>query len=95
VPGEIIAEADLYLIDLGDTVPQVLASVLPATFQTTAFGALLVNRQFIIALAIGGVAYPLSLYRDIGKLAKASSLGELAAYGLFALLMHRLTLYSL
>jgi len=44
--------------------------------QKTALGAMLVNRQFIIALAIGGVAYPLSLYRDIAKLAKASSLGE-------------------
>lgn len=39
-------------------------------------GKIITNRQVVIALAIGCVAYPLSLYRDIAKLAKASSLGE-------------------
>ncbi|KAG7563097.1 hypothetical protein FFLO_01405 [Filobasidium floriforme] len=62
----------------GDTIPHVLASLLPQPVRETGLGAMLVNRQFIIALAIGGVAYPLSLYRDISKLAKASSLAVLS-----------------
>jgi hypothetical protein len=79
VQGSLACLKEAYLTNVtsstGDTIPHVLASLLPQPVRETALGAMLVNRQFIIALAIGGVAYPLSLYRDISKLAKASSLG--------------------
>ncbi|KAJ9107497.1 hypothetical protein QFC21_000952 [Naganishia friedmannii] len=61
---------------LGDTIPHVIASIFPS-FKTTPVLWLLVNRKFVVFLATVFVAYPLSLYRDIGKLSRASSMGEL------------------
>lgn len=58
----------------GDTIPHVIASVFPS-FKTTPVLWLLVNRKFVVFLATVFVSYPLSLYRDIAKLSRASSMG--------------------
>jgi sodium-coupled neutral amino acid transporter 11 len=51
----------------------VLAAVFPA-LRTSTFFSFLINRQVVIILCTALVSYPLSLYRDITKLAKASAL---------------------
>ena len=66
-------------IIIGDTIPQVLRSAFPNLINTPVL-SILVNRQFIIALCTLCVSYPLSLYRDIHKLARASGL---ALVGMF------------
>jgi amino acid permease len=58
---------------VGDTIPHVLAAVFPA-LRTSTFFSFLINRQVVIILCTALVSYPLSLYRDITKLAKASAL---------------------
>jgi sodium-coupled neutral amino acid transporter 11 len=57
----------------GDTIPHVIRSVFPHLKSTpvlSVFG----NRQFVIALCTICVSFPLSLYRDIHKLSRASGL---------------------
>lgn len=63
-------------IIIGDTLPQVFRSVFPK-LPTMPIFKIFVNRQFIIALCTIGVSYPLSLYRDIHKLSRASGLALL------------------
>lgn len=60
-------------IIIGDTLPNVMRSVFPK-LETIPILRLLVDRQFVIALCTLGISYPLSLYRDIHKLARASGL---------------------
>lgn len=60
-------------IIIGDTIPHVIRSIFPS-LHTVPVLSLLTKRQFIIALCTLGVSYPLSLYRDIHKLARASGL---------------------
>ncbi|KAL6310332.1 amino acid transporter [Sparassis latifolia] len=60
-------------IIIGDTIPHVIRSVFP-TLHTVPVLSLLTNRQFVIALCTITVSYPLSLYRNIEKLARASLL---------------------
>ncbi|KAF2740578.1 hypothetical protein EJ04DRAFT_507621 [Polyplosphaeria fusca] len=62
-----------FCIIVGDTIPKVLAALFPSLDEMP-FLWLLTNRRAIIILLILGVSYPLSLYRDIAKLAKASGL---------------------
>jgi hypothetical protein len=62
---------------LGDTIPHVIRSIFP-TLHTIPVLSLLTNRQFIIALCTTCVSYPLSLYRDIHKLSRASGLALLS-----------------
>lgn len=62
-----------FCIIVGDTIPHVLAAVFPK-LPTTPFLWLLTDRRAVIVLFILGVSFPLSLYRDIAKLAKASTL---------------------
>jgi solute carrier family 38 (sodium-coupled neutral amino acid transporter), member 11 len=57
----------------GDTIPHVLAAVFPA-LRTSSVLSLFTNRQVVVILCTALVSYPLSLYRDITKLAKASAL---------------------
>ncbi|KAG2150479.1 amino acid transporter [Suillus clintonianus] len=64
-------------IIIGDTIPHVIRSVFP-TLYTIPVLSLLTNRQFIIALCTTCVSYPLSLYRDIHKLSRASGLALLS-----------------
>ncbi|KAF9049747.1 amino acid transporter [Panaeolus papilionaceus] len=60
-------------IIIGDTIPQVVRFVFP-NLSTTPVLRIFANRQFIIALCTICVSYPLSLYRDIHKLSRASGL---------------------
>ncbi|KAG1878119.1 amino acid transporter [Suillus subalutaceus] len=64
-------------IIIGDTIPHVIRSIFP-TLHTIPVLSLLTNRQFIIILCTTCVSYPLSLYRDIHKLSRASGLALLS-----------------
>lgn len=61
-----------FCVILGDTIPRVLVAVLPS--HPGAFVELLISRSFVITFLTLAVSYPLSLYRDIEKLSKASAL---------------------
>ncbi|KAH6897426.1 transmembrane amino acid transporter protein-domain-containing protein [Thelonectria olida] len=61
-----------YGVIVGDTIPHVLKAVWPDLPGVPVLG-LLTNRQVAIAVFIMGIGYPLTLYRDIAKLAKAST----------------------
>lgn len=62
-----------FCIIIGDTIPHVLAAVFPTLNQMPILW-LLVDRRAIIVIFVLGISYPLSLYRDIALLAKASAL---------------------
>ncbi|OJD28449.1 hypothetical protein ACJ73_00136 [Blastomyces percursus] len=62
-----------FCIIVGDTIPHVFASIFPS-LKDTSFLWLLTDRRAVIVLFVLGISYPLSLYRDIAKLAKASTL---------------------
>ncbi|KAL4763268.1 putative amino acid transporter [Aspergillus foveolatus] len=62
-----------FCIIVGDTIPHVLSSLFPS-LREMPFLWLLTDRRAIIVLLVLGISYPLSLYRDIAKLAKASTL---------------------
>ncbi|KAG6004815.1 hypothetical protein E4U21_000771 [Claviceps maximensis] len=57
---------------VGDTIPHVLLAIWPNLPGVPLIG-LLTDRRVAIAIFIMGVSYPLTLYRDISKLAKAST----------------------
>ncbi|KAH7149869.1 transmembrane amino acid transporter protein-domain-containing protein [Dactylonectria estremocensis] len=61
-----------YGVIVGDTIPHVLTAVWPELPGVPVIG-LLTNRQVAIAVFIMGIGFPLTLYRDIAKLAKAST----------------------
>ncbi|KAJ0124918.1 transmembrane transporter [Diaporthe amygdali] len=58
---------------VGDTIPHVLQAVWPGLSDMPVLG-ILADRRAVIVIFILGVSYPLTLYRDIAKLAKASTL---------------------
>ncbi|KAF8658240.1 hypothetical protein AX16_002017 [Volvariella volvacea WC 439] len=60
-------------IIIGDTIPHVIRSIFP-NLPSIPVLSIFANRQFIIALCTICVSYPLSLYRDIHKLSRASGL---------------------
>ncbi|KAI4610829.1 hypothetical protein J4E80_007858 [Alternaria sp. BMP 0032] len=62
-----------FCVVVGDTIPRVLDSMFPSLADMP-FLWLLTNRRAIMILLILGISFPLSLYRDISKLAKASGL---------------------
>src|SRR2546429_9776448 len=61
-----------FCIIIGDTVPHVMAAFFPSLDRIPIL-SLLTNRRAVIILFVMGISYPLSLYRDISKLAKAST----------------------
>ncbi|THV05032.1 AAAP amino acid permease [Dendrothele bispora CBS 962.96] len=63
-------------IIIGDTIPHVIRSVFPSITRIPLL-SLLANRQFVIFLCTACISYPLSLYRDIHKLSRASGLALL------------------
>ncbi|KAF3229053.1 hypothetical protein TWF191_001609 [Orbilia oligospora] len=65
-----------FCIIIGDTIPHVLAALFPRLKDMSILW-LLTNRRAVIVLCVVGISYPLSLYRDIAKLAKASALALL------------------
>ncbi|OCK94050.1 uncharacterized protein K441DRAFT_660871 [Cenococcum geophilum 1.58] len=62
-----------FCIIIGDTIPHVMNALFPS-LENMSFLWLLTNRRAVIVIFILGISYPLSLYRDIAKLAKASTL---------------------
>ncbi|KIO32268.1 hypothetical protein M407DRAFT_66859 [Tulasnella calospora MUT 4182] len=58
-------------IIIGDTIPHVIRSLFPS-LATIPVLSVFTNRQFVIAFCTLCISYPLSLYRDIHKLARAS-----------------------
>ncbi|KAJ5238524.1 hypothetical protein N7468_003143 [Penicillium chermesinum] len=62
-----------FCIIVGDTIPHIFDTLFPSLRNIT-FLWLLTDRRAVIVLFVLGVSYPLSLYRDIAKLAKASAL---------------------
>lgn len=58
-------------IIIGDTIPHVIRFIFP-TLPSIPILKIFANRQFIIALCTLCVSFPLSLYRDIHKLSRAS-----------------------
>ncbi|KAI9891284.1 MAG: hypothetical protein M1814_002974 [Vezdaea aestivalis] len=62
-----------FCVIIGDTIPHVIKALFPS-LPDTPFLWLLCDRRAIIILFVLGISYPLSLYRDIAKLAKASTL---------------------
>ncbi|KIV88767.1 hypothetical protein PV10_08412 [Exophiala mesophila] len=62
-----------FCIIVGDTIPRVLQALFPSLVDAP-FLWLLTDRRAIIVLFILGISWPLSLYRDIAKLSKASTL---------------------
>ncbi|KAK4496349.1 hypothetical protein PRZ48_012329 [Zasmidium cellare] len=62
-----------FCIIIGDTIPRVLTALFPSLHSVPVIG-LLTDRRAIIVLSTLGISYPLSLYRDIAMLAKASTL---------------------
>ncbi|RAL64492.1 hypothetical protein DID88_001967 [Monilinia fructigena] len=62
-----------FCIIVGDSIPHVLSAVFPGLRDVPVLG-LLANRRAVIIIFVLGISYPLSLYRDIAKLAKASTL---------------------
>ncbi|KZZ94961.1 Transmembrane amino acid transporter family protein [Moelleriella libera RCEF 2490] len=57
---------------VGDTIPHVLLAIWPSLGGVPVVG-LLADRRVAIAVFVLGLSYPLTLYRDIAKLAKAST----------------------
>ncbi|KAL5120192.1 hypothetical protein ACEQ8H_002018 [Pleosporales sp. CAS-2024a] len=60
-----------FCVIVGDTIPKVMDALFP-TLNDISFLWLLADRRAVMMLFILGISYPLSLYRDIAKLAKAS-----------------------
>ncbi|KAI9789667.1 MAG: hypothetical protein M1816_005842 [Peltula sp. TS41687] len=62
-----------FCIIVGDSIPHVMTALFPS-LSNHSFLWLLTDRRAVIIIFILGISYPLSLYRDIAKLAKASTL---------------------
>ncbi|KAI1428807.1 transmembrane amino acid transporter family protein [Xylaria sp. FL1777] len=58
---------------VGDSIPPVFRAIWPNLHELPVL-SLLGNRKAVIVIFILGISYPLTLYRDIAKLAKASTL---------------------
>ncbi|EPQ29840.1 uncharacterized protein PFL1_02513 [Pseudozyma flocculosa PF-1] len=58
-----------FCVVIGDTIPHVIRSLFPALA-----GTFLANRQFVITFFTMAISYPLSLYRNIESLSKASAI---------------------
>ncbi|KAF2479980.1 amino acid transporter [Neohortaea acidophila] len=62
-----------FCVIIGDTIPRVIASAFPSLYDKPVLW-LLTDRRAIIVVFVMCISYPLSLYRDIAMLAKASTL---------------------
>lgn len=62
-----------FCVIIGDTIPHVVSSLFPFILNIPVIN-LFANRQFVIILCTACVSFPLSLYRDISKLSRASAL---------------------
>ncbi|KAK0386919.1 hypothetical protein NLU13_5232 [Sarocladium strictum] len=62
-----------FCVIVGDTIPHVLLAIWPGMADVPVIG-LLTDRRVAIIVFVMAVSYPLTLYRDIAKLAKASTM---------------------
>lgn len=74
-----------FCVIIGDTIPHVLKAFIPSSITEGVF-AWLFSRNVIIVLFTGCISYPLSLNRDISKLAKASGF---ALLGMLTIVFNR------
>lgn len=70
-----------FCIIVGDTIPHVFAALFPS-LPSMPFLWLLADRRAIIVVFILGISYPLSLYRDIAKVARQPQPPQLPAASL-------------
>lgn len=77
-----------FCIIIGDTIPHILRSFFPA-YRDSAFLSVLFGRNFIIVLVTVAVSFPLSLSRDITRLARASALALLSMAVIIAIVLIR------
>ncbi|KAG0053716.1 hypothetical protein BGZ83_000526 [Gryganskiella cystojenkinii] len=66
-----------YTVIVGDTLPHVLQALVPG-IETWPFLGFIARRTFVITFCTVLISFPLSLYRDISKLAKTSAVAMLA-----------------
>ncbi|KAJ1900156.1 hypothetical protein LPJ66_001649 [Kickxella alabastrina] len=66
-----------FIVIVGDTLPHVLGSLFPSV-AAGSVGRVVFSRRFVVAFFVVFLAYPLSLYRDIGKLGKTSAFAVVA-----------------
>ncbi|KAJ2862796.1 hypothetical protein GGI22_002106, partial [Coemansia erecta] len=66
-----------FIVIVGDTLPHVLSALMPSV-SSTGFGQVVFSRRFVVAFFVVCLAYPLSLYRDVGKLGKTSAFAVVA-----------------
>ncbi|ORZ14864.1 transmembrane amino acid transporter protein-domain-containing protein [Lobosporangium transversale] len=66
-----------YTVIVGDTLPHVLQALIPGIEDWPLLG-FIARRSFVITFCTVMISYPLSLYRDISKLAKTSAVAMLA-----------------
>ncbi|CAO1628259.1 unnamed protein product [Parajaminaea phylloscopi] len=63
-----------FCVVIGDTIPHVLSSVFPSLQSGASMWSFLASRSFVITFTTVVISYPLSLYRDIENLSKASAI---------------------
>ncbi|KAK5003931.1 hypothetical protein LTR28_009571, partial [Elasticomyces elasticus] len=68
-----------FCIIVGDSIPHVMSALFPS-LPNTPFLWLLTDRRAVIIIFILSISYPLSLYRDIAKLAKASTMALISMF---------------
>ncbi|KAJ2082779.1 hypothetical protein H4R24_001303 [Coemansia sp. RSA 988] len=66
-----------FIVVVGDTLPHVLNALMPGISES-GFGRVVFSRRFVVAFFVICMAYPLSLYRDVGKLGKTSAFAVVA-----------------
>ncbi|KAF9326340.1 hypothetical protein BG006_010210 [Podila minutissima] len=66
-----------YTVIVGDTLPHVLQALIPG-IETWPVLGMVARRSFVITFCTVLISFPLSLYRDISKLAKTSAIAMLA-----------------
>lgn len=66
-----------YTVIVGDTLPHVLQALIPG-IETWPVLGVVARRSFVITFCTVAISFPLSLYRDISKLAKTSAIAMLA-----------------
>ncbi|CEP23604.1 AVT2 [Cyberlindnera jadinii] len=66
-----------FCIIIGDTIPHILRSFFPS-YKDSVFLSFIFSRNFIILFVTLTISFPLSLSKDISKLAKASALALLS-----------------
>ncbi|CAO1623606.1 unnamed protein product [Sympodiomycopsis kandeliae] len=62
-----------FCVVIGDTIPHVLSSIVPSLAPGASAFSFLASRGFVITFCTVTISYPLSLYRSIENLSKASA----------------------